>query len=183
MDRRRTDGRGMDAEGGRRIHGDRRSRKLAVVIAVQNVLVAACLLVTLYVYLNLTSPQNVHIQFEAIADIPANETLKFTYVISSNMMSLVDEKNDMIYVNCTGPYILYTDVCYKSMSKEETRGMLQLQVQGSSTPVSSLALNTSHEVCRGLHSIAYLKATQQASLYFYCTDGFKIKNVTQNVVL
>lgn len=97
------------------------------------------------------------------------------------MMSLVDKKNDTIYVNCTGPYILYIDVCYKSLSDEETRGMLQLQVVGSTTPVSSLALNASHEVCRGLHSIAYLRAREQASLYFHCTDGFKIKNVTVNL--
>ncbi len=48
MDRRR-----MDADGGRGVRGvhrDRRTRKLAAVVAVQNVLVAACLLVTLYVY-------------------------------------------------------------------------------------------------------------------------------------
>lgn len=45
MDRRR-----MDADGGRGVHRDRRTRKLAVVVAVQNVLVAVCLLVTLYVY-------------------------------------------------------------------------------------------------------------------------------------
>ena len=47
MDRRRR-----DAEGGRVVHRDRRAGKLAVVVAVQNVLVAACLLVTLYVYWN-----------------------------------------------------------------------------------------------------------------------------------
>lgn len=45
-----TDGRKMDAEGGRVVHRERRARKLAVVVAVQNVLVAACLLVTLYVF-------------------------------------------------------------------------------------------------------------------------------------
>lgn len=44
------DGRKMDVERGRVVHRERRARKLAVVVAVQNMLVAACLLVTLYVY-------------------------------------------------------------------------------------------------------------------------------------
>lgn len=44
------DGRRMDVEGGRVVHREKRARKLAVVVAVQNMLVAACLLVTLYVY-------------------------------------------------------------------------------------------------------------------------------------
>lgn len=40
----------MDAEEGRVVHRMRHPNKLAVVVAVQNVLVAACLLATLYVY-------------------------------------------------------------------------------------------------------------------------------------
>lgn len=44
MDRRR-----MDADGGRVLRRGRRTSKLAVVVAVQNVLVTACLAVTLYV--------------------------------------------------------------------------------------------------------------------------------------
>lgn len=42
----------MDADGGRVVHREKRARKLAVVVALQNLLVAACLLVTLYVYWN-----------------------------------------------------------------------------------------------------------------------------------
>lgn len=92
-------------------------------------------------------------------------------------MSLVG-KNDRIYVNCTGPYVLYMDVCYKSLREYETRGSLKLQVVGSKTPVWSVNLTTLHEVCRGLHSITYLRAMEEASLYLYVTDGFKVKNVT-----
>ena len=41
----------MDAEGGRVVHRSRRAAgKLAVVVAVQNLLVVACLLATYYVY-------------------------------------------------------------------------------------------------------------------------------------
>lgn len=40
----------MDADGGRVVRRQGRVGKLAVVVAVQNVLVAVCLLVTLYVY-------------------------------------------------------------------------------------------------------------------------------------
>lgn len=42
----------MDAEGGQIIHRDTRSRRLAVVVVVQNVLVAACLAITAYVFWN-----------------------------------------------------------------------------------------------------------------------------------
>ncbi len=42
----------MDAEGGLVVHRDRRSRKLAVVVALQNLLVVSCLLTTFYVYWN-----------------------------------------------------------------------------------------------------------------------------------
>lgn len=45
MERRR-----MDAEGGRVVQRNKRAGKLALVVVVQNMLVAACLLVTLYVY-------------------------------------------------------------------------------------------------------------------------------------
>lgn len=42
----------MDAEGGRVIHQRRRTGKLAVVVAVQNVVVAACLVAALFLYLD-----------------------------------------------------------------------------------------------------------------------------------
>lgn len=93
-------------------------------------------------------------------------------------MGLVDKSSDRIYINCTGPYILYMDVCYKSLRQYETSGALQLQVVGSKTPVCSFNLTASHEVCRGLHSTAYLRAQEQAHLHLYVTKGFKVKNVT-----
>lgn len=42
----------MDAEGGRVIHRRKRTGTLAVVVAVQNVVVAACLIATLFLYLD-----------------------------------------------------------------------------------------------------------------------------------
>lgn len=93
-------------------------------------------------------------------------------------MGLANKNNDSIYVNCTGPYVLYMDVCYKSLHEKEAKGILELQVVGSETPVSSVTLNASQEVCRGLSSIAYLRAKEEASLHLYFTDGFKVKNVT-----
>lgn len=45
----------MDAEGGSALHREWRAAKLAVVVVLQNLLVAACLLVTLYVYWSLRS--------------------------------------------------------------------------------------------------------------------------------
>lgn len=93
-------------------------------------------------------------------------------------MDLAREK-DWIHINCTGPYILYVDVCYLSMHEPESRGYLQLQVMGQTTPASSFTLNaTSQKVCRGLHSIVYLRAKEQASLYLTVTGGFKVKTLS-----
>lgn len=94
-------------------------------------------------------------------------------------MSLADEKNDTIKISCTGPYVVYIDVCYKSLTKgEERTGILQLQVVGSETRVNNFTLQTADEVCRGLSSIAYLRKEEKASLHLYVKDGFKIKNAT-----
>ncbi|GLD46296.1 uncharacterized protein AKAME5_002700900 [Lates japonicus] len=181
MDQRR-----MDAEGGRVVHREWRARKFAVIVAVQNVLVAACLVVTLYVYwgdLNReqASDHNVHIRFDVISGISSNGTLKIHHIASSYKMSLADEKNDTIKISCTGPYVVYIDVCYKSLSSgEELTGILQLQVVGSETPVSNFTLQTRSAdlVCRGLSSIAYLRKEEKASLHLYLKDGFKIKSAT-----
>ncbi|XP_031724111.1 uncharacterized protein LOC116394885 [Anarrhichthys ocellatus] len=182
MERRR-----MDADGGRAVHRERRTRKLAVVVAVQNVLVTTCLVVSLYVCWNVqtrtpsaeqASKDNVHIRFDPVSDLSENGTVKFTEVFSSNMMSLAGENKDQIYVNCTGPYVLYMYLCYKDKDETEASGLLQLQVVGRKAPVSSFPLNASHEVCRGLHSIAYLRDKETLSLQLNCTAGFKIKTVT-----
>ncbi|XP_026200659.1 uncharacterized protein LOC113151989 [Anabas testudineus] len=168
----------MDAERGRVVHRERRARKLAVVVAVQNVLVAACLLATLYVYWDAQkqhSEDNVHIKFSSISDNQGNATLPFNEIRSSHMMGMVDNK---IHVNCTGPYIVYMDVCYKSLNKVNITGTLQLQVVGRKSPVTSFSVTTSDEDCRGLYSIAYLRAKDQASLHVYAKEGFKIKTAT-----
>lgn len=86
---------------------------------------------------------------------------------------------DKIYVSCSGPYVLYMDLCYRDMSKEGASGILQLQVVGRDHPVSSFPLHASRDDCRRLHRIVYLKAKEEASLHWYSTDSnFKIKNVT-----
>ncbi|KAG8003533.1 hypothetical protein GBF38_018706 [Nibea albiflora] len=182
MDRRRTDaegggGSGSGGGGGidRVVHRHNRTSTLTVVVLLQNLLVAACLVVTLYVYWEVyQEPEgNIHIEFVAIADITGNTTLEFN-IFSNYKMDLVG--NDKISIKCTGPYVLYMYACYLSLDNQEGSGILQLQVE--SVPVASIMMNASNVVCRGLHSIAYLKEKDQTSLQLYSTEGFKIKNVT-----
>ncbi|KAK5907347.1 hypothetical protein CesoFtcFv8_005210 [Champsocephalus esox] len=115
----------MQADRGRALHRDKRTRYLAVIV-VQNVLVTACLVVTLYLFWVVqnqeASEDNVHIQFNPITVSSGNRTAQFGKVKSSNMMSLADGKNDAIYIKCTGPYVLYMKVCYKSMDGTKTGG-------------------------------------------------------------
>lgn len=87
-------------------------------------------------------------------------------------------KNDRIEIRCTGPYVLYMDVCYKSLRDHETRGYLQLQVSGQKIPGSSITLTATDDVCTGLLRTVYLRANEQASLYLYVTDGFKVKTLS-----
>ncbi|KAK9519225.1 hypothetical protein VZT92_021966 [Zoarces viviparus] len=176
MERRR-----MDADGGRAVHRERRTRKLAVVVAVQNVLVTACLVVTLYVCWDVhtrtpsAEQENVHVRFDPIADVQ-NGTVEFGKVYNSYMMGLA--KKDQIYVNCTGPYVLYMHLCYKDIDKKGASGLLELWVVERKAPVISFDLHASHEVCRGLHRTAYLMDKETLSLQLTYTDGFKIMNMT-----
>ncbi|CAB1452747.1 unnamed protein product [Pleuronectes platessa] len=158
-------------------------RRLSVVVAVQNVLVVASLLVTVCVYWRAEEQQrvsgdNVHIQFDPISRLQGNRTLQFDRTRSKHMMSLVDEQNQRILVNCTGPYVLYVDVCYQNLNLGNSTGFLQLLVEGSNTPVSSFTLQASREVCRGLHCIVFLRAKERASLHLLADEGFQIKNAT-----
>lgn len=101
-------------------------------------------------------------------------TLHFNLTSSNKEMSMVHDK---IHINCTGPYILYMDVCYRSLEENKNiTGVLQLMV--GKTAVTSFLLTTSDEDCRQLHSIVYLKTKQQASLHIQAQDSFKIKNAT-----
>lgn len=108
-------------------------------------------------------------------DTMGNATLHFDLTSSSKKMSKVEDK---IYINCTGPYILYMDVCYRSLNKKEITGILQLEVVERKTTVTSFNLTTSDEDCGVLHSIVYLRAKDQASLHIYAEVSFKIKNAT-----
>ncbi|XP_074492072.1 uncharacterized protein LOC141768066 [Sebastes fasciatus] len=186
MDRRRMM---EDADGGGRVlvHRERRTRWLAVVVAVQNVLVTLSLVVTLYVYLDVksltaraekTSEDNVHIRFHTISDISGNRTLQFSEVHSNNTMGLANENKDQIYVRCNGPYVLYMYLCYQAGLGEKASGILQLRVVGDETPVISIPLNASHDVCRGLQCTAYLRVKEMVSLHLYSSEGFKINNAT-----
>lgn len=92
---------------------------------------------------------------------------------------------DTIMTKCEGPYILYAEVCYKSLEEgtqgqrdNKANGTLQLQVAGTETPVSYFATNSSDQVCRALHSTAYLTKKDKARLYFNTSDYLKVKKVT-----
>lgn len=94
-------------------------------------------------------------------------------------MNLTEEK-DTIHISCTGPYVLYVDVCFYSMRDRRARGNLQLRVKGQKTSASSLdALDaTSQRVCRALHSTVYLRARERASLYLTIHGSFKVKTAS-----
>ncbi|KAM3619345.1 uncharacterized protein V6R79_006748 [Siganus canaliculatus] len=185
MNRRR-----MDAERVRVFHPDNRSRKLVLIVILQSVLVAACLGVTLYVLWGVQTPDDVHIQFVPMADIRRNRTLTLGAIHSSNMMGMVDDKNDAFYTNCTGPYVLYVEVCYECRLGMEAAGTLQLQVverkeEGEKiTHTSSVDLPRLPDgceekgVCKRLHTMAYLKVQEEASLHLYGTNGLSIKSIT-----
>lgn len=106
-----------------------------------------------------------------------NGTLTFDAIRSSHQMNLTG-KNDRIEIRCTGPYVLYMNVCYKSLRDHETRGYLQLQVNGQKIPESSITLTATDDICTGLVRTVYLRANEQASLYLYVTDGFKVKTLS-----
>lgn len=93
-------------------------------------------------------------------------------------MFLDDEKKDKINFNCTGPYILYMDVCYMSMLEaKEASGKLWLLDVGK-TPEILFSMSTSHEVCTVLHKTVYFRKKGKASLELKSTAGFKLKRVT-----
>lgn len=114
--------------------------------------------------------------------ISANATLGFPYTESMRMMSVAGTKNDTIHINCTGPYILDVDLCYKSLDNKESTGVLELQVEGSESPASSFNLRASGQVCRGLHNITYLWAANQVTLRLY-SQSHDFKIVQANVGL
>ncbi|XP_030290207.1 uncharacterized protein LOC115591934 isoform X1 [Sparus aurata] len=123
-------------------------------------------------------PENIHIRLLPIADIQGNQTLKFINSQSKYKMSLDDKNDDEIIISCTGPYILYMDVCYLSMLEgKEVNGTLWL-LDERKTPEILFSMSSSHEVCTALHKTVYFRKTGKASLQLISTTNFKIKTVT-----
>lgn len=113
--------------------------------------------------------------------ISANATLGFPYTESMRMMSVAGTNNDTIHINCTGPYILDVELCYRSLDNKESTGVLELQVEGRESPASSFNLRASGQGqdCGGLHNITYLWAAQQVTLRLYSqSHNFKILQAT-----
>lgn len=103
-------------------------------------------------------------------------------------MSVAGQKGDMIGINCAGPYLLHMYVCYASQDqkkKSESQGILVLQVAENGTaPLASFPMKASDKtMCMGLHSIVYLRASEQVSLNLYIFDDFKMKNLTVGLSL
>ncbi|KAM8875871.1 uncharacterized protein AB9W97_016426 [Spinachia spinachia] len=167
----------MEADGGR-------TRQLVLVSAVLSALVTTCLLVALYVCWDVQGrtqreeQDNVHIRLNPVSDFSGNVSVRFGGVYSSHMMSLVPEEKGQIQVKCTGPYVLYLYLCYKDRDQGGALGTLELCVEGRVAPASSFALHAFGEVCRGLHSTAYLRDKERLRLRLTSSPGFKVKNVT-----
>ncbi|XP_077440788.1 uncharacterized protein LOC144062879 [Vanacampus margaritifer] len=161
--------------------GARGKQLTKVLLAAQSVLVAACLALTLYAYWDLrqlaASRDDVHIQFDVISDISGNATLRFDHVRSSHLMHLADERHSKIAVRCTGPYVLYADVCYRSLEKNAA-GTLRLHAAGRRAPLWASRLAGRRDACEALHAVAYLRTGEKAELNLRVTGRFKIKNVT-----
>ncbi|KAM8744989.1 uncharacterized protein AB9X84_016397 [Acanthopagrus schlegelii] len=179
----------MDAEGGRVHLLERRAKRLVVIVALQNLLVAACLLLTLYAYCvqepqsklgdESTGVSNIHIHFTAIAAVEGNTTLEFEGVQSKYLMSLDAKEKGVFYINCTGPYILYMDLCYMSMEGKEANGTLRL-LDGKENPETLFAMNSSSEECKDtvLQKTVFIKEKGKARLQLESRGRFKLKNLT-----
>ncbi|XP_061681152.1 uncharacterized protein LOC133503490 [Syngnathoides biaculeatus] len=178
--RMRAEQRGPAEEGGERRKGLTKMATAAAVVLAQSLLVAACLALTLFVYWDLqelASRDNVHIQFDVISDIWGNATLQFDNVRSSHHMGLADDRRSKIAVGCDGPYVLYVDVCYRSL-EPGAAGTLRLRAGGRAAPLCAFHLAGRHEACEWLHAVAYLRAGEKVKLDLRSTGFFKIKNVT-----
>lgn len=92
-------------------------------------------------------------------------------------MHLADERQSKIAVRCAGPYVLYADVCYRSLERGAS-GTLRLRSAGRAAPLCAFRLAGRHEACEALHAVAYLRAGDKAELDLQSTGRFKIKNVT-----
>lgn len=103
--------------------------------------------------------------------------LEFPVIDSNNKMELSDKS--WIHIQCTGPYVLYMYVCYKSVEEESMgNGTLALKVVGSKDPRHTFKLQTRKEVCEGLHHIAYLSNKENVTLDLISSDNFMMKNAS-----
>ncbi|KAK7888965.1 hypothetical protein WMY93_024525 [Mugilogobius chulae] len=123
-----------------------------------------------------TFPEDVHIWFTPISDIFGNTTVKFEHVKSQNQMDFSDWSR--ISTKCRGPYVWHMYVCYLSF-QGQANGTLELQVAGSTDPVSTVHLQAhdDSQVCRGLQTLTYLSNKEEVTLRLY-SENFKIKEMT-----
>ncbi|XP_043986280.1 uncharacterized protein LOC122839077 isoform X2 [Gambusia affinis] len=178
------DQRTMDAEGGRAVRRSSRVGRLAIVVAVQNLLVVTCLLVTVYLYLYLESldvqqPEDiVYIQFAAHTGIKSDTHLE----LMTSSGNKLQNNNGNVTIRCTGPYLWHMQGCYENMGKTtNVSGNLTLLVK-QTLPVSSIAMDAAQDVvCRGLYSIVYLVAEDVARFRFSSQKGFRMVNVSMGL--
>ncbi|XP_007550842.1 uncharacterized protein LOC106947705 [Poecilia latipinna] len=177
------DQRTMVTEGGRVIRRSSRVRRLAVVVAVQNLLVVTCLLVTLYLYLMSPAlqPKAIpYIQFEVHTEFRADTLLE----LNKSSESSLQNNNGNITIGCTGPYVWYMQGCYDNMDDKKNttvRGNLTLLAKHN-LPVGSISMNATQDVvCRGLHSIVYLVAEDVARFRFSSQEGFRLLNASMGL--
>ncbi|KAM4574145.1 uncharacterized protein V3H82_008866 [Fundulus diaphanus] len=171
----------MDVEGDRAVRRRSRARNLAAVVAVQNLLVVACLLTTVYLYLESpTLPEdNVYIQFNVLSGPKTNMFLEFESIRGQH--KLQNDKGK-VSISCTGPYVWHMQTCFEDIDRGHVSGNLTLEV--NNTPVSSVTMNaTKNMVCRGLHSIVYLGAGDVARFHLFSQSpkGFRMVNVSMGL--
>ncbi|XP_055778849.1 uncharacterized protein LOC129855331 isoform X1 [Salvelinus fontinalis] len=184
-----------------RAHPLRRSWRLAVVLSVQNALVAVCLAVSFYCFWlehqrvsERPEESEIYIHFDPItggypsppsfpplpvsAGIQDNEPIKFKSYVNHTMNLSGDSG---IQVRCTGPYILYMEVCSEGLDGQLGNGTLELR-EGS-RELASFSLQAREEDCRDslLHQTVYLRKEEIATLHF--TSKGKKNLVVKNLTL
>lgn len=156
-----------------RAHPLRRSWRLAVVLSVQNALVAVCLAVSFYCFWlehqrvsERPEESEIYIHFDPVtvsADIPDNTPVSFKRYVNHTMNLSGDTG---IQIRCTGPYMLYMEVCSEGLDGQLGNGTLELR-EGS-RELASFSLQAREEDCRDslLHQTVYLRKGEIATLHF-----------------
>lgn len=93
----------------------------------------------------------------------------------------MDVIEDKIKVHCNGPYVLYMEVCVKSLSNGTlASGSLEVHVEGHKPLVRGrfpLEAKGNEEDCRGHRSTVYLKLNESVTLRFYSEENLKVVQV------